>query len=158
MWNCSEAFSCTDEILTPVYDLAAAFQIPVLFHSGWDNPQYSAPDKMKILSQNRPQNQFVYCHCFYPNLAVCFDTLKGCQNVFFDLSSVADEPRLLPKFKQELETAIAEMPHRFIFGSDFGSCSQKAHLDFAADLDITPQQRDLLMYGNARAIYAIDNP
>lgn len=148
-----ENFYCTDDILGPVYDLAAEFDVPVLFHTGWDNSQYSAPEKMKELAQRRPKNRFVFCHCFYPNLEHCFATLGECKNVWFDTSSVADDPQISPQIRAALEMAIAQMPERIIFGSDFGSCSQKAHLDFAASLDITPEQRKLFMSGNALAVY-----
>jgi hypothetical protein len=150
-----ESFFCTDEVLSPVYDLAAEFKVPVLFHTGWDNPQYAAPEKMKELAQCRTKNIFVYCHCLYPNLQQCFDTLGSCGNVYFDTSSIADDAEVLPQIKNTLEPAIASMPERIIFGSDFGSCSQKAHLEFAESLDITPQQRELLMCGNALRVYNI---
>lgn len=150
-----ESFFCTDEVLTPVYDLAAEFKVPVLFHTGWDNAQYAAPAKMKELSQRRPQNIFVYCHCFYPDLQQCFDTLGSCENVYFDTSSVADDAEIYPQIKNTLATAIAVMPERIIFGSDFGSCSQKTHLEFAESLNITPQQRELFMCGNALRVYNI---
>lgn len=148
-----ESFYCTDDVLIPVYDLAAEFNVPVLFHTGWDNREYSTPEKMKELAQHRPQNIFVYCHCFYPDLKHCFDILSDCSNVYFDTSSVADDPELCPKIKAVMETAITAMPTRFIFGSDFGSCSLKAHLEFAASLNITTRQRELLMSGNAIRIY-----
>lgn len=148
-----EKFNCTDDILKPVYDLAAEFDVPVLFHTGWDNSQCSAPEKMKRLAQRRTQNRFVYCHCFYPDLEQCFATLSECKNVWFDTSSVADDPQKYPQIKAALERAISDMPERIIFGSDFGSCSQKVHLDFAASLDISPEQRKLFMSGNALAVY-----
>ena len=153
-----ESFFCTDDVLAPVYDLAAEFRVPVLFHTGWDNAQYSSPEKMKKLAKLRPHNTFVYCHCFWPELDTCFETLESCGNVYFDTSSVADDPKLLPKIKKSLENAIAAMPHRFIFGSDFGSCSQKEHLNLAASLEISSEHRRLFMCDNALAVYNIMRP
>lgn len=148
-----EHFYCTDPALEPVYDLAAEFSVPVLFHTGWNDAQYAAPQIMKQLAQRRPQNRFVYCHCYYPEAAKCFETLKCMENVSFELSSLADDPDKLPGIRRALAAAIPAMPHRFLFGSDFGSCSQRAHLDFAASLDITAEQRELLMHRNACAVY-----
>ena len=150
-----ESFYCTDHVLSPVYDLAAEFEVPVLFHTGWDNTQYSAPDKMKELAQSRPQNRFVYCHCFYPELDKCFDTLKDCGNVYFDTSSVADNEKHLPDIGKTLEKTISEMSERFIFGSDFGSCSQEVHLRFAESLRLSAKERELFMHGNAERIYKL---
>ena len=153
-----EHFFCTDAVLNPVYDLAAAYSVPVLFHTGWDNAQYAAPPRMKELAQSRPQNTFVYCHCFYPEAAQCFETLGCCENVYFELSSVADDPEKLPGIRRALEAAIPAMPQRFLFGSDFGSCSQKAHLEFAASLNLTAEQRANLMYRNACRVYHLTGP
>ena len=150
-----EHFFCTDEVLLPVYDLAAEFSVPVLFHTGWDDAQYAAPPVMRELAQRRPQNHFVYCHCFYPAADLCFETLRDCENIFFDISSVADDPARIPQLKKVLESAIREMPNRILFGSDFGSCSQRAHLDFAAALDLTATQRENLMFRNACKVYQI---
>lgn len=36
-----EAFYLTDERLKEVYELAIQYNVPVLFHTGWDNAQYS---------------------------------------------------------------------------------------------------------------------
>ena len=148
-----EYFYCTDAVLDPVYDLAAEFSVPVLFHTGWDDAQYAAPPVMQQLAQSRPQNTFVYCHCYYPAAAQCFETLGGCENVYFDISSTADDPANIPQIKKALEAAIPAMPQRFLFGSDFGSCSQRAHLEFAASLRLTAEQRELLMCRNACAVY-----
>ena len=148
-----ESFFCTDPRLCPVFALAEEFSVPVLFHTGWDHAQYAAPPEMKKLARLYPRIRFVYCHCFYPEAAQCFEILGECENVFFDISSVADDPEKLPQIAQVLNAAVPAMPHRFLFGSDFGSCSQRAHLDFAAGLTLTPQQRECLMYQNACAVY-----
>ena len=150
-----EHFYCTDPRLFPVYDLAAEYDVPVLFHTGWDDPQYAAPEKMRELAVKRPENRFVYCHCYYPETDRCFETLRDCPNVWFDTSSLADDPEKLPRIKASLERAIADMPERFLFGSDFGSCSQEAHIRFASSLDITDAQREMFMCRNAQKIYGI---
>ena len=150
-----EDFYCIDPCLEPVYELAAEYRVPVLFHSGWDNAHYAAPQLIRKLAESHTRNVFVYCHCYYPRLEECFETLMECENVFFDTSSVADNEKLLPQLKPVLEKAISEMPQRFIFGSDFGSCSQEAHLRFAESLDITDEERGMFMHGNAERIYKL---
>ena len=150
-----EHFYCTDDCVLPVYDLAAEFDVPVLFHSGWDNSEYAAPELLRRLAESRSNNNFVYCHCFYPELDKCFDTLKDCGNVYFDTSSVADNEKHLPDIRKTLEKTISEMPERFIFGSDFGSCSQEVHLRFAESLRLSAKERELFMHGNAERIYKL---
>ena len=148
-----ERFYCTDERLEAVYSMAEEFSVPVLFHTGWDDPEYSAPEKMRELAVSHPRSLFVYCHCFYPDPERCFSVLGDCGNVFFDTSSVADDEKLVPVLKPVFERAVAQMPERMIFGSDFGSCSQEAHIRFAAGLDMSSRQRELFMHGNAERLY-----
>lgn len=150
-----EHFYCTDPRLFPVYDLAAEYDVPVMFHTGWDEPQYAAPEIMRELAEKRPDNKFVYCHCYYPETNRCFEMLKDSPKVYFDTSSLADDPQKLPGIKASLEKAIADMPERFIFGSDFGSCSQETHIRFALSLDITDIQREMFMCSNAQNVYGL---
>ena len=70
-----EGFYCTDSCLAPVYDLAAEYDVPVLFHSGWDNAHYAAPKLLKELADSRPHNVFVYCHCYYPKQTWLFQAI-----------------------------------------------------------------------------------
>ena len=150
-----EKFFCTDERLAHVYELAAEFRVPVLFHTGWDDPQYASPERMRELAVSRPENIFVCCHCFYPDTERCFELLGDCGNVYFDTSSLADDEMLMPSIRSSLERAISAMPRRIIYGSDFGSCSMEAHIGFAHSLGITDGQRELFMHGNSERIYGI---
>lgn len=146
-----EPIYLTDPVLEPVYALAQKYHVPVLFHSGWDDPQYSAPDVIRQAAEANPQVLFVCCHCCYPDLAACFRALSAFSNVYFEISSIADsDPQ---KFREILEQAITRTPERFLFGSDFGSCSQKAHLDFVETLNISDCDRRALLCGNADRLY-----
>lgn len=150
-----EDFYCTDSSLFPVYDLAAEYRVPVLFHTGWDNSHYASPERMKELAESRPQNTFVYCHCFYPDTEKCFEVLGDCGNVMFDTSSLADSEEHIPAIAESLEGAIERMPYRIIYGSDYGSCDMGAHIRFAERLHLTDAQRRLFMWGNAARLYGI---
>ena len=150
-----EELYCTDSSLFPVYDLAAEYRVPVLFHTGWDNSHYAAPERMKALAESRPQNIFVYCHCFYPNTEKCFEVLGDCGNVMFDTSSLADSEEHIHAIASSLERAIESMPHRIMYGSDYGSCDMGAHIRFAERLHLSEAQRRLFMSENAAGLYGI---
>lgn len=64
--------------LKPIFGLAAEYDIPVLFHSGWDNAQYAAPERVKAAAAANPDVRLICYHCYYPKLAECFETLKSC--------------------------------------------------------------------------------
>lgn len=146
-----EPIYLNDPALNPVFDLAAKYAVPLLFHTGWDNAQYTAPHIIRETAEKHPEVKLVCCHCCYPALTSCFDALLELPNVFFDISSIADSDP--SAFKDTLEQAITKAPERFIFGSDFGSCDQKTHLDFARTLRISDRDRNLLMNENAEHLY-----
>jgi len=146
-----EPIYLNDSVLAPVYRLAGEYHLPVLFHSGWDNAHYSAPAVIAEVADRYPHLQFICCHCCYPDLSGCFERLAAYRNVFFDISSVADGGTDI--LKPVLEKAICRMPDRFLFGSDWGSCSQEKHLRFAMSLQIAASEKEKLFYKNAEALY-----
>lgn len=138
-----------DERLRPVYRIAEEYGVPVLFHSGWDNPQYSSTEVISRAAVLYPNVKFVCCHCCYPKLAECFETLSEFENVYFDLSSTADDPAIYSEIKSAVEKAVRRMPERIIFGSDFASCDQRTHIDFFMKLDISDEEKRRVFYENA---------
>lgn len=61
-----EAIYLTDERLEIVYETAIQYDVPVLFHSGWENSQYSDVSKVMEIASKYPRLKLVCCHCFYP--------------------------------------------------------------------------------------------
>lgn len=144
-----------DSSLDKVYRMAQKYNIPVLFHSGWNDPQYSSPEIIKKTAAAYPAVKLVCCHCCYPDLPLCFETLAENGNVFFDISSTADDPKIISHIKSAIEKAVNTFPERFIFGSDFGSCDQKAHIDLCRSLDISENALRKIFYENAEEIYRL---
>lgn len=144
-----------DGILNPVFQLAARFHVPILFHSGWDNAQYAEPARVKRVSDRYPEINFICCHCFYPKIQQCFDVLKDSGNVFFDLSSIADSPERNPEMKKILEENIPKMSSRFLFGSDYASCDQREHIDFCRRISLSDENREMLFSVNAQRVYCL---
>lgn len=144
-----------NDVLKPVFALAVRFQLPILFHSGWDNAECAEPSRVKRAANAYPEIRFVCCHCFYPNIRECFEVLRECPNVFFDLSSVADRSELNPSLKMILEEFIPAMPDRFLFGSDYASCSQREHIDFCKSLKLSDENAEKLFGLNAQRIYRL---
>jgi len=149
-----EPLYLNDVSLEPVYDLAARYDVPMLFHSGWDNPQFSTPEIINQTADAHRNVKLVCCHCCYPRLADCFDILKECGNVYFDLSSIADGNNI--NFIPILERAIHSMPERFVFGSDYGCCDQEEHLRFFRRLNISEHEAQLVLSRNAKKLYGLE--
>ena len=143
------------EQLRPVYRIAEKYDVPVLFHSGWDNSQYSSPKIIKRAAALYPKIKFVCCHCCYPNLAECFEKLAEFENVCFDLSSAADDPAIYNEVKAAVKNAVRHMPKRIIFGSDFAGCNQCEHIELFMGLDISDTEKRQLFSENSLRILSL---
>lgn len=151
-----EKFYLNDNRLLPVYEMAGRCHVPILFHSGWENTKYAEPDIVRDVSRQYPNINFVCCHVNYPKVTECIQQLRDCQNVYFDLSSIADEYSVAMGFHKLLSQQIHEMPERFLFGSDYEGCDIKKHVDFIVRLDISDLEKQMVFYNNAKRIYRLD--
>jgi len=149
-----EAFFLNDPRLDAVYDLAERYDVPVLFHSGWDNTQFGDAVYAAEVAQKRPGLKLVCCHCWYPQIEKCLP-LTGLENLYFDLSSVADDPAILPEISGKVRKLAAAVPDRVMFGSDYSGCSMAAHLEFVKGLELPEDIEEKVLSGNAERLYRI---
>lgn len=149
-----EAFYLTDQRLEPIYRLALQYHVPVLFHSGGAYNPYSSVNEVKAVLDRYPEMKLVCCHCFYPNLALC-RSLSSYPNLYFDISSVADNQRSLETIKQEIKALMTLAPDRVLFGSDAFGCSMGAHISLVKGLQLLPDQEERLFAQNAVELYGL---
>ena len=149
-----EEFYLTDESLREVYELAIQYNVPVLFHSGWDHSQYSDAKLVAEVARQYPQLKLICCHCFYPEIEKC-QLLVEYSNVYFDISSVAEDETILEDMEVKIKKLIEVVPGRVLFGSDYSGCSQKAHIKFVRKLELSVGVEKKVLYGNAIQVYSI---
>lgn len=149
-----EAFYLNDTRLRRIFDIAVKYDAPLLFHSGWDNAHYGNAHLAAEVAADYPKMKLVCCHCFYPHTDKSLSLLKY-DNVFFDLSSVADNARTSSEISQVIAGLISAAPERVIFGSDFPCCSQKAHIDFVKRLYLEKETESAVFSKNAEKLYVI---
>ncbi len=149
-----EKFYLTDARLREVYELAIQYNVPVLFHSGWDNSQYSDVELVAEVARQYPELKLICCHCFYPEIEKC-QLLVEYSNVYFDISSVADDETILEDMEVKIKKLIEVVPERVIFGSDYSGCSQKAHIEFLRKLELNEGVEKKVLYENAIQVYLI---
>lgn len=150
-----EAFHLYDPLLDPVYDLARTYQVPLLYHSEGHTSPFACLASASIAVKQHPDITFVCCHCHYPNIKNCFDAYKDTANIYFDMSSIADEPLLRPQMKAELESFLRTHPDRVMFGSDYASCKIEDHTSFALSLAVDAQTQNKLLYETACRLYSL---
>ena len=149
-----ESFYLTDERLEAVYILAMKYDVPVLFHSGWDNSEYSAAAIVAQTAEKYRSTKIVCCHCLYPNIKDCLPLTKY-ENLYFDLSSTADDKNTFLSIKDDITALISSSPDRVLFGSDYACCNQKEHIDAIKELDLNDEIKNKVFFENAVRLYRI---
>lgn len=149
-----EAFNLTDKRLKAVYELAIQYNVPILFHSGWDNSQYSDAALVAEVAENYPELKLICCHCFYPEIEKC-QLLVEYPNVYFDISSIADDITILADIEAKIKKLIDVVPERVLFGSDYSGCSQKDHVQFVKKLGLSEEVEIKVLGENAMQVYSI---
>ena len=149
-----EKFFLTDKRLDPVYDLAAQTDTPVLFHSGWDCSQFGEVEVAVEVAKRYPDLRLVCSHCWYPLIHSSVFAVPY-PNIFFDLSSVADEPERWDRVGISVCELIYSVPNRVMFGSDAFGCSMEQHIKFVKYLGLEKETEDNIFAENAKKIYGI---
>lgn len=149
-----EAFYLTDQRLDQIYRLALHYDVPVLFHSGGAHNPYSYVNEVKAVLDRYPKIKLVCCHCFYPDLSQC-RSLLSYPNLYFDISSVADDRRILDFTQREIKALITQAPERVLFGSDAFGCSIGAHISLVKGLLLPPELEERVFAKNAVRLYSM---
>ncbi|MBQ8995971.1 MAG: amidohydrolase family protein [Oscillospiraceae bacterium] len=150
-----EEFYLTDDRLDAVYRMAMESHVPVLFHSGWEHTQYSDVDVVLGTARRYPDLQLVCCHCWYPEIRKC-QQLIPYPNVAFDLSSVADDPKILRSISADVKKLIEAVLDRVMFGSDSFGCSMADHIEFIRSLELPEEIEEKVFSKNADRIYQLN--
>lgn len=116
----------------PYYELAGAYGVPVIFHTG---DTYSSSARLRLahpllvddVAVEYPRGRFVIAHVGNPWLADAAAVVYKNDNVWADLSGLlAGDPGAYdPGLRDETAAAVArayryaEKPERFLFGSDW---------------------------------------
>ena len=101
----------------------------------------------------------IMCLCFFIRdgitVSIVMQLLFGCSNVYFDISSVADNQTISEDMSVKIKSLIEVVPERVLFGSDYSGCSQMAYVEFVRKLELSEEGETKVLYGNAIQVYAI---
>ncbi|ADU75679.1 hypothetical protein M972_112803 [Acetivibrio thermocellus AD2] len=150
-----EQFYLNDPRLESVFLLCEAFDVPVAVHTGWDNPHFNAPALFADIAGKHPKLKIVNCHLWYPKIDYCYEVTRDYQNIYYDISSLADDKGNKSKITEVLHRIANENPHRLIFGSDYGMCDPMAHIELVDRLPVSDETREMIFYKNAVRLYGL---
>lgn len=135
----------------PIYRLAAKWDMPVLFHTGDDRYDYSAPERLRAVVDAVPGFRVVAAHFGgyrrWEDAARCLaDT-----NVMFDTSSS------LPFIGADMAAQLISLygASRLMFGTDFPMWDAKEEFERFMAIPIAEQERRDILCGNFERFYNV---
>lgn len=146
-----------DEKIFPVYDLARALNLIVVFHAGWD-PTYrdemqASPEMIVRVVKNFPGLRVVAAHM--GGLAMArdvLDNIAGKADLYFDTAYTAD-----PWIDRDMMRGIIRRhgAEKILFGSDFPWHDPIREIELIRSLDIAEEEKALILGENAKRLLAL---
>jgi predicted TIM-barrel fold metal-dependent hydrolase len=163
-----EPFYPHDSRLEVVYQLAEEFRVPVMIHCGdtyhpRGKLKYAHPLEVDEVAVDHPRVNFVICHLGNPWLTDCMEVVYKNKNVYADFSGLV-LGEFTEAFEDYMEEQIADVilyagePDQFLFGSDWPICSMKSYVEFVRQLKLPEEDRQAILYENARKLFRIPLP
>ena len=144
------AYCADTELLDPVLEKAAKYQVPVCIHSG--HPPYSLPWQIGLLAERHPDVNIMMIHMGHGHGVYIDAALKMARrypNIYLEMSGMP----MPTKIREAYETVG---PDRIMFGTDapFHHPTVEMQKVIASGLDEAAQQD--VFYNNAAAFFHIE--
>lgn len=127
-------------------------RLPILFHTGDDRYEFSKPKRLCKMAKKYPRVTFIAAHFGGYR---CWDDVylyKDLKNVYFDTCSS------LQFIKKEKAKEIINLlgVERFFFATDFPMWDASEELKRFLDIDLTEEQREIILSKNIKKLLKID--
>jgi predicted TIM-barrel fold metal-dependent hydrolase len=161
-----ESFYPADARLAPAYELAEAFDVPVMIHSGdtyapRGKVKYSHPLHVDDVAVDFPRVKFLICHLGNPWFRDCMEVVYKNDNVYTDISGLVlgnftdrFEAYMRQQFKEMISWGIN--PQKVLYGTDWPISSMESYLQFMDELPLPAADRDAMLFENAARLFKLD--
>nr|WP_090892567.1 TatD family hydrolase [Evansella caseinilytica] len=140
-------FYAYDRVYEPVYELAKAYRVPVVFHSGDTYSErgllkYAQPLTLDEVAVKHRDVMFVMAHFGDPWMLDAAEVVYKNRNMFADLSGLivgdrrqVQRIRSTPHFFDHMKHALAFCDHyeKFIFGTDWPLVQMAPYIEFVKE-------------------------
>lgn len=161
-----EPFYPADGRLTPAYELAEEFDVPVMIHTGdtyapTGKVKYAHPLHVDEVAVDFPRVKFLICHLGNPWFRDCMEVVYKNSNVYTDISGLT-LGEFNDRFEAYMRQQLKEMilwgvdPNRVLYGTDWPLASMESYLDFMEELRLPSRDKDLMFFENAAALFKLD--
>lgn len=153
-----------DERLDPFLKLCIEYDKPFVIHTGENSgdskcAKYNDPKYIVELANKFPSLKIIISHLFWPKVEYCVEITKDYPNISYDTSALADKEVVEKtgegRIKDSLELLIKKYKKKVIYGSDYGMCNIKDHIDLVNSLDISSIQKEEIFYKNAEVVFKL---
>lgn len=146
-----QKFNIDDENAIVMYRSIAKRHLPILFHTGDNRYDFSAPKRLYHVINEVPDLTCIAAHFGgYQRWDEVHEYLK-CPNLYFDTSSSL--------FQLKREDAVRLIHYfgvkQFLFGSDFPMWDHKEELARFDALDLTSEEREYILHINFETLFRI---
>ena len=147
-----QKFNIDDPRAIPMYRLAAQAHLPVLFHTGDDRYDFSAPRRLRNVLDQVPDLVCIAAHFGgYRRWGEALEYLRH-PGVWFDTSSSLFA--ISPDQAMEMMDRLGF--DRFMFGSDFPMWDHQEEFARFNRLPLSPQQREQILSGNFQRLFGVE--
>lgn len=153
------------------YELAAQYNLPVLFHTGdtyspLAKLKYAHPLGVDDVAVDHPDCRFVMCHLGNPWMLDAAEVIYKNMNVWADLSGLLvgtdevfaseDNREAVAELAHAVQRAIrySERPNRFLYGSDWPLAPMVSYRDVIAQV-VPSEQHELIFEENAKVLFRV---
>ena len=147
-----QQFFIDDPAAFPIYQSCQELGLPILFHTGDERYDWSAPARMAEVARRYPGLTCIAAHFGGYNHWQDVELYRDLPNVWFDTSSAL--------FKLPQERAlhlISLMGHRrFLFGTDFPMWDHREELERFLSLGLPAEVRDDILHRNFRRLFEVE--
>ncbi len=161
-----QKFAIDDPRAYEIYELCAAYHLPILMHMGDPRYDFSHPDRLHRVLYDIPDLVVVGAHMGgWDNWDYACKRLAGHKNLYVDSSSsiaaAGKHHGLVPEIvylDRDHATRLIRAwgTDKVLFGTDYPMWSPVADIEAFFDLDLTDAERRAILWDNARRVFGID--
>lgn len=163
LYNGHDEIYPTDKRCFSTYELCNKYDIPVTMHTGANSgdsevAKFNDPKIIVKIAKKFPKLKIVISHFYWPKLEYCYEVTKDIPNIFFDTSALADQEVIdesggIQKVENILKKTIHKRNDSALFGTDYGMCKTKDHIDLINSLEITDDLKVRIFSKNFLDLY-----
>lgn len=151
-----------DESLKPFWELCIKYKKPFVIHTGENSgdrecSKYNDPKYIVEIAKRYPDLKIVISHLFWPKVKYCVEITKEFSSISYDTSGLADEEVVLKTGKEEIKDSLEKLIKKYnkkvLYGSDYGMCSIKNHIELIYSLNISEEDRKRVFFMNTITIF-----